>query len=765
MTLHPAAPFIPGAHALPDGSATVFAARSRHADAIDLCLFDSPDAPRESRRVRFTHRSGDTWWVTVPGITPGQAYGLRVHGPWNPAQGHHFNGAKLLLDPFARALAGPVDWHPSMQPAVEGDLTRPDQRDSAPHMPRGIVAPPANDFDWQDTRPPATSWNDTVIYELHVRGFTRRHPDVPQELQGTYAGLAHPAVIDYLTDLGVTAVQLLPVHTHLNDGFLLAKDLTNYWGYNTLNFFAPHPTYAAATDPLDQLREFKTMVRAFHQAGIEVILDVVYNHTAEGNAYGPLLSFKGLDTPGWYRLDPKDPTVFIDVTGCGHSVDAYQPYAHQLILASLRYWADEMQVDGFRFDLGTTLGRTYDNFDPQAPFFQSIAQDPTLARCKMIAEPWDIGWGGYQVGGFPQGWHELNGKFRDALRSFWLSTPGSAAESATRMAGSQDLYPYRGPDASLNFLTSHDGFTLRDLVSYNDKHNLANGEDNRDGESHNLSQNFGVEGDTDEHGIIARRLRLQRTLLATVALANGVPFLLAGDERNRTQQGNNNAYCQDNEISWLNWSADPDADDLHATLRRLLRLRREFPALHRQRFFTGRVDPTSNIRDLTWFGADGIRMTHQRWHAPETHAYAAVLAGGDLTLPPALIQPDRPTGSCLLWLLNSGEDPQPFVLPGEADVRWQCLFDSACEQGDPGDSLIAAGRSRHEILDRTFSVWQQCAGDRAAAQCGLPAPHVATPPEPETAEAPENPDPSDPSAPANSPESSTPDPDPDPPAS
>lgn len=722
MRLNPDIPSLPGAHLLPDGSGAVFVVRSRHASAIDLCLFDDARAARESRRVRFTHRQGDTWWATVAGVGEGQVYGLRVHGDWNPAKGRYFNARKLLLDPFARAVTGPVDWHETMQPVAVGKLTKLDWRDSAPYMPRGIVTSSADDFDWAGTAPLRRAWNDTVIYELHVRGFTRLHPLVPPELRGTYAGLAHPAVLEYLTGLGVTAVQLLPVHVHLNDGFLLEKNLTNYWGYNTLNFFAPHPAYASASDPLEQINEFKAMVRSFHQAGIEVILDVVYNHTCEGNAYGPLVSFKGLDAPGWYRLDPKDPTIFIDVTGCGHSVDAYQPYAHQLIMASLRYWAAEMHVDGFRFDLATTLGRTFDNFDPRAPFFQSIAQDPLLSRCKMIAEPWDIGWGGYQVGYFPQGWGELNGRFRDALRSFWYGNPGSAAESATRIAGSSDIYPDRGPSASLNFLTSHDGFTLRDLVSYTDKHNLANGEDNRDGESHNHSQNFGVEGETDDLGIRAMRLRLQRSMLATVALSNGVPFFLAGDEGNRTQRGNNNGYCQDNEISWLDWREDHDAGDLRDTLRRLLRIRREYPVLHRLRFFNGRIDPTSNIRDLAWFCPDGMRMTHERWHLPSTRAFSAVLPGGNRMLPPTHIRPDQPTASCLLLMLNGAEEPQRFLLPGEENVRWRCIFDSTFERGDPGEDRELPGRARHKLPDNGFSVWEQCGGTRAAAQCGVPGP-------------------------------------------
>ncbi|WP_234387002.1 glycogen debranching protein GlgX, partial [Streptomyces scabiei] len=558
-----------------DGTGTNFALFSEVAERVDLVLVDD-DGVHDT--VRLTEADGFVWHGHLPGIGPGQRYGYRVHGPWDPAAGHRCDPAKLLLDPYTRAVDGETDNHPSLyEPGA----------DSAGHTMLGVVTDPY--FDWGDDRPPGRAYADTVVYEAHVRGLTRTHPDVPPELRGTYAGLAHPAVVEHLTSLGVTAIELMPVHQFVQDGVLRDRGLTNYWGYNTIGFFAPHNAYAAHGTRGQQVGEFKSMVKALHAAGLEVILDVVYNHTAEGNEKGPTLSFRGLDNSSYYRLVDGDWGHYYDTTGTGNSLLMRHPYVLQLIMDSLRYWVTEMHVDGFRFDLAATLARQFHEVDRLSAFFDLIQQDPVISRVKLIAEPWDVGEGGYQVGNFPPLWSEWNGKYRDAVRDFWRGRPHTLGEFASRLTGSADLYEHsrRRPRASVNFVTAHDGFTLRDLVSYDDKHNEANGEGGRDGESVNRSWNCGVEGPTDDPRVRALRARQQRNLLATLLLSQGIPMIGHGDESGRTQLGNNNAYCQDNEISWLDWRPDPERDALLAFTRDLIALRAAHPVLRRRRFFRG----------------------------------------------------------------------------------------------------------------------------------------------------------------------------------
>src|SRR5690606_1680254 len=542
-----------------DGNGVNFALFSLNATRVELCLFSAGRRPAEKERIPLPEVTGHVWHGYLKGIRPGQLYGYRVDGPYEPGSGLRFNPNKLLIDPYARALYGEVDWS---QPVFSYPLGHPDEDlafdegDDAPGVPKGVVI--ANDFDWEGDRPPRTPWHRTIIYETHVRGLTMRHPDVPRRLRGTYAGLASPHILDYLTSLGVTAVELLPVHAFPDDSYLLEKGLRNYWGYNTINFFAPQARYASAKRRGEEVREFKEMVKALHRAGLEVSLDVVYNHTAEGNHLGPTLSFKGIDNPAYYRLVEDDPRYYMDYTGTGNSLNAQSPEVLKLIMDSLRYWVQEMHVDGFRFDLASALARELHDVDRLGSFFDVIHQEPVLADVKLIAEPWDVGPGGYQVGNFPVIWTEWNGKYREATRAYWQGESGVMGELGYRLTGSSDLYSEDGrqPYASINFITAHDGFTLADLVSYNEKHNEANGEDNRDGHNDNLSWNCGVEGPTDDPEINALRARQQRNLLATLLLSQGVPMILGGDEIGRTQQGNNNAYCQDNEISWYDWDLD-----------------------------------------------------------------------------------------------------------------------------------------------------------------------------------------------------------------
>jgi glycogen operon protein len=683
-----------------DGQGVNFALFSENATAVELCLFDSPDAAHETERVRMPEQTDRVWHVYLPALQPGQLYGYRVYGPYNPAHGLRFNPAKLLIDPYAKAVDRPIDWNDTIFGYTvghpDGDLSF-DDRDSAPFMPRSVV--PDGAFDWGDDRRPRTPLHDSIIYELHVKGFTRLHPEVPENLRGTYAGLAYPPVVDYLKSLGITAVELLPVHHRADDRHLVEKGLRNYWGYNTLSYFAPDSRYSSAGARSQQILEFKAMVKTLHAAGIEVILDVVYNHTAEGNHLGPTLSMKGIDNPAYYRLVPNDPRYYMDYTGTGNSLNMLHPRTLQLIMDSLRYWVLDMHVDGFRFDLAATLARGLHETDRLSAFFDIIHQDPVLSQVKLIAEPWDVGPGGYQVGNFPVLWAEWNGKYRDTVRRFWKGDDAQVAELAYRLSGSSDLYENTGrqPYASINFITAHDGFTLRDLVSYNEKHNEANGENNQDGDSHNNSWNHGAEGPTDDPAINALRARQQRNLLATLLLSQGVPMILAGDERGRTQRGNNNAYCQDNRISWVDWKLGPEGQELLEFTRRLIELRKAHPVLHRRSFFQGRSIHGLQIADIEWYRPDGQEMSDEQWGSGFVRSLGMMLNGqimDEWDARGAHVQDD-----VLLLLLNAHHEQIEFRLPGGArDMAWEPLLDTAEPEAPPpaypaGELYPLQGRS------------------------------------------------------------------------
>ncbi|WP_240796504.1 glycogen debranching protein GlgX [Streptomyces sp. RFCAC02] len=677
---------------------TNFALWAGGADAVEVCLFD--DDGRETRcpLEELTH---EIWHGFLPGVRPGQRYGYRVHGRWDPPSGARWNAAKLLLDPYARAVDGDYATDGPLPPEVYGhsrdwpkqelaDTVR-DERDSAPFVPKGVVVADT-DGTTEDERP-GTSWADSVIYELHVRGFTMRHPDIPPELRGTYAGLGHPAAIEHLTSLGVTAVELLPVHQFAHEDHLLRRGMRNYWGYNSIGYFAPHAAYSASGTRGQQVAEFRDMVRALHRAGLEVILDVVYNHTAEANEFGPTLSLRGIANPGYYRLTD-DPRRYADYTGCGNTLHVVQPQVLRLITDSLRYWVQEMGVDGFRFDLAAALARSFHDVDMLSPFLAVIAQDPVLRRAKLIAEPWDVGTGGYQVGAFPPLWTEWNDRYRDTVRDYWRGALPDVRDLGYRLSGSSDLYAWGGrrPYASVNFITAHDGFTLRDLVSYERKHNEANGEDNRDGSDDNRSWNCGAEGETDDAGVGALRRRQLRNLLTTLLLSTGVPMLVAGDEMGRTQGGNNNGYCQDNETGWMDWSlaGDPAWRPLLDLTRRLIRTRREHPVLRRRAFFSGRRQGPEGIRDLGWFTAQGTEMTEQDWWAP-SRTLGMFLSGRDI---PQRDCTGRPVvDDSFLLLLHADDEPARFPLPGPpwAD-GYELIVDTSLEEQEtePG-TLHPAG--------------------------------------------------------------------------
>jgi len=614
----PGAPYPLGATF--DGAGTNFSLFSEVAERVDLCLFEDDGT---EQRIELLERAAFCWHAYAPTVGPGQRYGYRVHGPWDPAAGHRCDPNKLLLDPYAKAIEGRLAPGPESLSYGAGDEDALVPVDNGATSPASVVTNPY--FDWSSERRPDRPLHEWVIYELHVKGFTARHPAIPEELRGTYAGLAHPAAVDHLRDLGVNTVELLPIHQFVHDAHLGEKGLTNYWGYNTIGFFAPHNEYSSRGDRGDQVTEFKAMVRALHEADIEVVLDVVYNHTAEGNHLGPTLSFRGIDNAAYYRLVPDDRRRYFDTTGTGNSLNMAHPQTLQLIMDSLRYWVTEMHVDGFRFDLASTLARQFHEVDRLSAFFDLIHQDPVISQVKLIAEPWDVGEGGYQVGNFPPKWSEWNGEYRDAVRDFWRGEPGTVGELASRLTGSSDLYQSdaRHPVASINFVTAHDGFTLRDLVSYNEKHNEANGEGGADGENHNRSWNCGAEGDTDDPAVLACRAAQQRNLLATLLLSQGVPMVLAGDEQGRTQGGNNNAYCQDNEVSWHDWEA---ADrDLLAFTRRLVQLRRDHPTFRRRRFFQGR--PIRGTVDVGWCKPDGTEMDDHNWADDHARSLGLFLNG------------------------------------------------------------------------------------------------------------------------------------------
>ncbi len=687
----PGRPFPLGA--TPDEHGTQFAVYARHAEAMELCLYDPGNPSREVRRVRLPDRTGHVWHGYLPGVGPGTLYGYRAYGPYEPELGHRYNPAKLLQDPYARAISGQVDFRGPVfgyrQGGSDEDLT-PDDEDDAGSVPRSVVV--GDHYDWAGDTPPRTAWHRSVVYEMHVRGFTMRHPEVPPELRGTYAGLATPPAIRHLTTLGVTAVELLPVHEYVDDPFLQDRGLRNYWGYSTLGYFAPEQRYASARGPGRQVDEFRGMVQALHRAGIEVILDVVYNHTAEGNHLGPTLSFKGLDNRTYYRLSGETPRYTMDYTGTGNSLDLTQPQTLKLVMDSLRYWVDEMHVDGFRFDLAVTLARDPDQFDQASRFLVAVQQDPVLERVKLIAEPWDVGPGGYQVGGFPVNWSEWNGKYRDVVRRFWKGDGNQAGEMGYRLTGSADLYEPAGRKiyASVNFVTAHDGFTLHDLVSYNHKHNEANGEGNRDGTDDNASWNCGAEGPTDDPAVLALRDRQQRNLLATLLVSQGVPMITAGDEMGRTQGGNNNAYCQDNEISWVDWALDDRRRALLGFVRRMIRLRLSQPVLQRLRFFRGDHLWDSSLKDLAWFRPDGTEMTAADWDKPFARSVAFLLGGDTIDTPDE--HGERIMGDTLLVLLNANHEPVSYHLPDVDWGRaWEILVDTAGATDFKRDLVEARG--------------------------------------------------------------------------
>ena len=655
-----------------DGKGTNFAVFSEHASKVEICLFER-DGLRELARIELPEYTDQTFHGYVPEVGPGSFYGYRAHGPYEPEAGHRFNPHKLLLDPYARAHAGKLKWNPAVfgyRMEAADDLTL-DERDSAPFVPKSVVVDP--NFDWKGE--PARKhvpWDDTIIYEMHVKGFTQRHPAVEERLRGTYAGLGTRQVIEYIRSLGITSVELLPVHTFVNDSQLVERGLKNYWGYNTIGFFAPDPRYAA--DVPNSLREFKEMVARFHDAGLEVILDVVYNHTAEGNERGPTLSFKGLDNASYYRLLPDKKRYYINDTGTGNTVNLNHPRVIQMVADSLRYWVQEMHVDGFRFDLGTILAREPNGFDNRSGFLKACSQDPVLRTVKLIAEPWDCGPGGYQVGAFPPGWAEWNDQFRDTARDFWRGE-ASASALAPRLSASGDLYNHQGrrPWASVNFVTAHDGFTLNDLVSYNDKHNEANHEHNRDGSSNNRSWNCGAEGPTEDADINALRERQLRNFLGTLLLSQGTPMLLGGDEFGRTQGGNNNAYCQDNEINWLDWNLTERDKGLLSFVQRLTQLRHAYPILRRSRFLTGDYNAELEVKDVTWINASGAEMTEENWRDGGTRCFGMLMDGRAQST--GIRQRGR--DATLLWVLNAHHDVVLFTLPEYAGgSEWSVLVDS-----------------------------------------------------------------------------------------
>jgi isoamylase len=658
-----------------DGSGTNFALFSEVADRVELCLFDEADT---ETRIALTEVDGFVWHCYLPAVGPGQRYGYRVTGPYEPRRGHRCNPAKLLLDPYGKAVDGELRWDQALFGYQPGRPDQPSGTDSAPFMPRNVVINPY--FAWAEDRPPRTPYHETVIYEAHVRGLTMRHPGVPPELRGSYQGIAAPPVIDHLTRLGVTAIELMPVHQSVPEQQLSQRGLTNYWGYNTIGFFAPHNRYSQAAEPHGQVAEFKSMVKALHAAGIEVILDVVYNHTAESGALGPTLSFRGIDNAAYYRLDDSDPSKYLDYTGCGNSLNVRHPHALQLIMDSLRYWILEMHVDGFRFDLASALARELHEVDRLSAFFELVQQDPFVSQVKLIAEPWDVGDGGYQVGKFPPLWSEWNGKYRDTVRDYWRGVPAATPEFASRLSGSSDLYETsaRRPVASVNFVTCHDGFTLTDLVSYDRKHNEANGDNNADGTNDNRSWNCGTEGPTDDPAIAELRLRQLRNFLVTLFCSQGVPMLLAGDELGRTQGGNNNAYCQDNDVSWVDWDEAAHQPGLAEFTAALSALRRDHPVFRRRRFFSGRelAPDGSATRDIIWLTPAGTEMTIDDWRSGFARSLGVFLNGHAITEPGP--RGEAITDCDFLLLFNAHSEPVAFTLPGpELAKGWQVVVDTA----------------------------------------------------------------------------------------
>ena len=695
MKLWPGKPFPLGATW--DGLGVNFALYSEHATAIELLLFDAPEATEPSQSVFLNQQTGPVWHGFVPNLRPGQLYGYRVHGPYEPRQGHRFNPNKVLLDPYAKAIGRPLTWDDSLFGYRIGDPAQDisfDKQDSAPYAPLGAVVEDA--FEWGDDRSPRIPWEDTIIYETHVKGISMRHPDVDKALRGTYLGLASEPILDHLTSLGVTTIELLPVQAYVNDRHLVEKGLSNYWGYNPLAYFAPEASYAC-DGPVSAVREFKMMVRALHDAGLEVIIDVVYNHTGEGNHMGPTLSFKGIDNRSYYKPSPQDARYYMDYTGTGNTFDVGNPYVLQLITDSLRYWVTEMRVDGFRFDLASALARELHDVNMLSAFFKVIQQDPVLSRVKLIAEPWDVGQGGYQVGNFPWYWAEWNGKYRDAVRRYWAGDRNLTGEFASRISGSSDLYARSGrrPYASVNFITAHDGFTLEDLVSYERKHNEANEEGNRDGESHNHSTNCGIEGPTDNIGVLTCRANQKRALIATLFMSQGIPMMLGGDELSRTKGGNNNTYCQDNDLNYYDWDLDEARVDFLAYVKDIIAFRKAHPVFRRYSFFTGFVGPTG-FKDVSWWHPKGHEMNPGDWHDPNLRAFGMLIAGS------ALNELDRHGNTrydeTFLILYNSGRARRFTMPPAPAHEVWKFIGSSAMDTARrsqiirPGGSIILKPR-------------------------------------------------------------------------
>ncbi len=701
MRVQPGQPYPLGATW--DGLGVNFALFSEHASGVDLCFFDAPDARSESLRIPLREHTDMVWHGYVLDVRPGQLYGYRVAGPYEPTVGHRFNPNKVLLDPYAKAMGRTVRWADDLFGYRIGDGEEDlsfDERDDAAFAPLAAVSD--GSFTWGDDAPPRTPWHETLIYELHVKGLTQQHPAVPPGLRGTYAGIASAPVVHHLKDLGITAVELMPVHHHASERHLIERGRTNYWGYNTLAFFAPDPRFSASGAPVEAVREFKMMVRALHAAGIEVILDVVYNHTAEGNHLGPTLSLRGIDNASYYRLVQDNKRYYQDFTGCGNTLNMLNARVLQLIMDSLRYWVSEMHVDGFRFDLASALARELYEVDKLSAFFDVIHQDPIISQVKLIAEPWDLGAGGYQVGNFPVLWTEWNGKYRDCVRRFWRGDGGQVSEFATRLAGSSDLYEHNGrrPYASINFITAHDGFTLQDLVSYNDKHNEANGENNQDGDNHNNSWNCGVEGPTDDPAITALRARQKRNFMATLLLSQGVAMIGGGDELGRTQRGNNNAYCQDNEISWVNWQLDEAQRDFVDFCRYVIRLWREHPVFRRRQFFQGRRIRGTDVKDLTWLEPSGQEMTDQAWDADFSRSLMVRLSGDSIDETDAQGEPI--VDDTFLLLLNAHEDPVTFTVPAAPHAgKWERLLDTS--EADWARSTTPRG-NRYRLRGRSMAL-------------------------------------------------------------
>ncbi len=680
-----------------DGAGVNFALFSANATKVELCLFDA-NGQRELQRIELPEYTDEVWHVYVPGLERGAVYGYRVHGPYEPEAGHRFNPNKLLLDPYAKAHVGSLKWDPAVfgyTIGAEGDDLTFDERDSAAFVPKCVVVD--QNFSWTHPKRTRVPWDRTILYELHVRGYTKRHPHIPERLRGTFEGLGQPEIVDYISRLGVTAIELMPIHSFVNDSYLLDKGLTNYWGYNTIGFFAADPRFFARR--AGAIAEFKEMIDRYHDAGLDVILDVVYNHTAEGNERGPTLSFRGIDNASYYRLMPDQPRYYINDTGTGNTLNLSHPRVLQMVTDSLRYWVVEMNVDGFRFDLATILAREPYGFDESGGFLHSCRQDPVLASVKLIAEPWDCGPGGYQVGGFPPGWAEWNDRFRDTVRAFWKGDDGMAPELASRITGSGDKFNRRGrrPWASVNFVTAHDGFTLNDLVSYNDKHNEANGEDNRDGHADNKSWNCGAEGPTDDASVRALRERQKRNLLATLLFSQGTPMIVAGDEFGRTQQGNNNAYCQDNEISWIDWAAiDDDGRALTDFVVKLTTLRQTLPVLRRNRFLTGQFDERQQLSEVRWMSPAGTELTDEQWNDPSMRCFGVLLDGRAQTS--GIRRPA--SDATLLIVLNAHHDVVEFKLPDiPGSDQWSCLIDTnvpireELPEFESGDVYQVTGRS------------------------------------------------------------------------